>query len=481
MTRNKMADMSKSRNSPKKSNAAAILRNEIYNRGMRYHVKNDNIPGCPDVVFKGPKVAVFIDDETAESNETCKITLNDNKEPPLKNQISIGANSIDSGNELDGWTTIRFSYGDITDDIEGCADIIYDSVNIPTYSAIDLFAGIGGIRLGFERAFTDKYTLMNSSRVKSVCHMRTTLVSDINTHSLKTYYSNFPACDTVLDVHDITDEIIRTHDFDICLAGFPCQAFSMAGKREGENDKLGRGTLFYEVLRICNTKYPRPKVIFFENVKGLLSMNKGETFKKMKKSLEDLGYKVFHQVLNSLYFGVPQNRERVYIVAFDVKQLGDVRFSFPNGRYDPSNTLDKIWDPNPTVDDYITEQYLTTLKRHREYHESKNHGFGYVVKHRDDTSSAVMCGGMGRERNLEYDPKPDLPTVNSHGKPLNKEFLRFMTPREWELLQGFEPGYTSAVPKTRRYQQLGNSVTVPVIEAIACNIRTVLEQSSNRN
>ena len=473
MTQNNKAGEGKSTkyDSPVNSNAAIILRKEIYNRKIKCQAHFDDTPGHPDIIFKGPKIAVFVGDRST-GNDCAS---------PLKNQIQVKTNSIDTVDKLHGWTVLSFSDRDITDDVDGCVDIIHDSLNKPKYGAFDLFAGIGGIRLGFERAFSDKYVLRNSGCVKTVCHLRTTLVSDINPHSLKTYYSNFPKCDTINDVYDISEDVIKQHDFDICLAGFPCQAFSMAGKREGEQDSMGRGVLFYQVLRICNAKHPRPKVIFFENVKGLLSMNGGKTFKKMKKSLEDIGYKVFHQVLNSLYFGVPQNRERIYIVAFDVQQLGDVEFNFPEGRYDPSNTLDKIWDPNPTADDYITEQYLSTLKRHREYHESRNHGFGYVVKHREDVSSAVMCGGMGRERNMEYDPKPDLPSVNSHGKPLNKEYLRFMTPREWELLQGFEPGYTSAVPKTRRYQQLGNSVTVPVIEAIARNIRAVLEQNSDDN
>ncbi|ASY38155.1 DNA (cytosine-5-)-methyltransferase [Taylorella equigenitalis] len=165
------------------------------------------------------------------------------------------------------------------------------------YSSIDLFAGIGCIRLGFEQAFGNK--------------LKTVYVSEIDSNAVKTYTSNFSS--NKLIHGDVTKEVesdIPPHDF--LLAGFPCHAFSAAGRQMGFDD--ARGTLFFEVARIIN--YHKPQVVFAENVKNLVNHDKGETFKVIVSALKNLGYQVFHQVLNSKNFGVPQNRKRIYIVAF---------------------------------------------------------------------------------------------------------------------------------------------------------------------
>ena len=168
--------------------------------------------------------------------------------------------------------------------------------------SIDLFAGIGGIRLGFDNAFKNE--------------IETVFVSEWDEHAQKTYRDNFA------DEFEIAGDITRINEqniptFDICLAGFPCQAFSLAGKRMGFDDDykgLCRGTLFQDVVRICD--YHKPKVIFCENVKGLTIHDRGRTFKVITKAFEQIGYTVYSKVLNSKDFGVPQNRERIYIVAF---------------------------------------------------------------------------------------------------------------------------------------------------------------------
>lgn len=347
-------------------------------------------------------------------------------------------------------------------------------------TAIDLFAGIGGIRLGFEKAFSDG---SDDSRLETIG------VCEINEDSIRTYTKNFSDVDPssiCRDVHDFSIDDLGRH-VDICLAGFPCQAFSMAGRRKGTEDERGR--LFYEVLRICDTS-DRPEVIFCENVKGLLSMSPpsvldeltgyrlGGTFRDMLKALDDADYDAHYAVLNSRDFGVPQNRERLYIVAFDRRVYGHVEFHFPEG-LNRGTTLESIWDDNPSIDLYLSLQYLHTLERHREHHRSLNHGFGFVVKTKDDVANALVCGGMGRERNLLMDPNDSLPDVNARGKPINKK-VRMMSPLEWERLQGFTPGYTGAVCKTKRYAQLGNSVTVPVIEAVAREIRAVMDSRDRR-
>ena len=361
---------------------------------------------------------------------------------------------------------------------------------IQKYTAIDLFAGIGGIRLGFEYPTSNppkKYD--GNTRIKTVG------VCEINEKAIATYCNYFvdtkeeSICRNILEYNTNQDITKITTNIDICMAGFPCQAFSMAGKREGTSDERGR--LFYEVTRIC--KICEPKVIFCENVKGLMSMwgptetdpdtnlKIGSVFRKMKSELENMGYTVHYTVLNSVNFGVPQNRERVYIVAFNKKKIKNDFFKFPNEIYDKTNVIDKILDPNPSVDLYLSEQYLNTLKKHRQYHESKSHGFGYVVKKKNEgmTSNALMCGGMGRERNLVYDPI-QLPEMNGKGKKLNTEGIRMMSPLEWERLQGFPDDYTSIVPKTCRYNQLGNTVTVNVIQRIAVNIFKVLDDPDNQ-
>ena len=182
------------------------------------------------------------------------------------------------------------------------------------YRSIDLFAGIGGIRLGFDNAFGD--------------NIKTVFVSEWDSYAQKTYKANFE--DEFDIAGDITKiEAVDVPEFDICLAGFPCQAFSLAGARKGfEDDYKGlcRGTLFLDVARICEKH--KPKVIFCENVKGLTIHDRGRTFKIITKTFEDLGYNVYHKILNSKDFGVPQNRERIYIVAFR-NDLDSQGFEFP--------------------------------------------------------------------------------------------------------------------------------------------------------
>ncbi|RXJ79229.1 hypothetical protein CRU86_03685 [Aliarcobacter skirrowii] len=153
--------------------------------------------------------------------------------------------------------------------------------------AIDLFAGIGGIRLGFQEAFGKNIEFVFSS--------------EIDKYAKQTYYANFGEV-PYGDITKIDEKDIPPHD--IILAGFPCQAFSIAGKRLGFEDT--RGTLFFDVARIAT--YHKPKLIFLKNVKGFLNHDKGNTFKVVKQTLEDLGYKVYSKVLNAKDFGVPQNR-----------------------------------------------------------------------------------------------------------------------------------------------------------------------------
>lgn len=275
------------------------------------------------------------------------------------------------------------------------------------YKSIDLFAGIGGIRLGFERAFGEQ--------------IETVFVSEWDEYAQKTYKANFK------DDFDIAGDITQIEaksipSFDICLAGFPCQAFSLAGKRQGFDDDykgLCRGTLFLDVARICEEH--KPAVIFCENVKGLAIHDGGRTLKIIKQTFEDLGYKVFTDILNSKDFGVPQNRERIYIVAFR-NDIAPERFDFPQ-KTDDTKTLADIVEEKPvSAKYYLSEVYLETLIKHKERHKAKGNGFGYEIRPLDGIAGAIVCGGMGRERNLIIDTRQmDLTPVTHIKGEVNKK------------------------------------------------------------
>lgn len=328
------------------------------------------------------------------------------------------------------------------------------------YKSIDLFAGIGGIRKGFDNAFGND--------------IKTVFVSEWDKYAQATYRLNYK------DSFDISGDITQIDEkdipeFDICLAGFPCQAFSMAGKRMGFNDDykgMCRGTLFQEVVRICD--YHKPKVIFCENVKGLMTHDKGRTFEIIKRAFEQIGYTVHKDILNSKDFGVPQNRERVYIVAFN-NEIDSSKFHFPTGTDSGKCIKDIMEKEEVSVKYYLSTTYMETLIKHKERHMAKGHGFGYEIRDLNDKAGAIVCGGMGREKNLIIDSRlTDFTPVTHIKGEVNREGIRKMTPREWARLQGFPDDFQFNLADTHMYKQFGNSVTINVVEAIAKEIRKVL-------
>lgn len=291
-----------------------------------------------------------------------------------------------------------------------------------TLKSIDLFAGIGGIRLGFENAFGEG--------------IETVFVSEWDKYAQKTYSENFK--DDFSIAGDITQiDAKDIPDFDICLAGFPCQAFSLAGARKGFDDDykgMCRGTLFLDVARICEEH--KPKVIFCENVKGLVIHDKGRTFKIITKTFEDLGYKVFYKVLNSKDYGVPQNRERIYIVAFR-NDIHSDNFTFPEPTDTNKVLADIIEEQEVSVKYYLSTVYLDTLRKHKARHAAKGNGFGYEIRDLQGIAGAIVCGGMGRERNLVIDNRLTnfVPVTKIKGE-VNREGIRKMTPKEnyiWQM------------------------------------------------
>lgn len=325
------------------------------------------------------------------------------------------------------------------------------------YSSIDLFAGIGGIRLGFDRAF--------KSNIKTV------FISEWDLKAQETYKANFN--DNIIingDITKINEMDIPKHD--ILLAGFPCQAFSLAGQQKGFGD--ARGTLFFDVARII--KYHKPKVVFIENVKNLVRHDRGKTFKVINNVLSELGYTVFSKVLNSKDFGVPQNRERIYIVAFR-NDISPTTFTFPDVLNDTKSITDILEDKEVSPKYYLSTVYLESLRKHKARHVSKGNGFGYEIRNLDSIAGAIVCGGMGRERNLIIDRRlTDFTPVTHIKGEINREYIRKMTPREWARLQGFPDDFKLVVADTHLYKQFGNSVTVPVVEVIAKEIKKQLER-----
>ncbi len=335
--------------------------------------------------------------------------------------------------------------------------LLFEVENVPfptpknySFKFIDLFAGIGGFRiamqnLGGKCVFTSEW--------------------DINAQ--KTYKANFGE----VPFGDITKQQIKDYipeEFDLLCAGFPCQAFSIAGKRGGFDDT--RGTLFFDVAEII--KKHKPKAIFLENVKGLRSHDNGKTLKTILNVLRnDLGYYVPEpQIINAKNFGVPQNRERIYIVGF-ANDLNISSFEYPEP-LENNPTFKNVKEKNvPPTKYYLSSQYVQTLVNHKARHASKGNGFGYAIIPDEGTANAIVVGGMGRERNLVLDHRITDYTPTTHIKgTVNREGIRKMTPREWARLQGFPDNYIIPVADASAYKQFGNSVAVPAIQATANKI-----------
>ncbi len=320
----------------------------------------------------------------------------------------------------------------------------------PTFTFIDLFAGIGGFRMALQN-------------IGGKC----VFSSEWDMQAQKTYLLNYGE----VPFGDITSEVTKSFipdNFDILCAGFPCQAFSLAGKRLGFEET--RGTLFFDVAEIIRRK--QPKAFFLENVKGLLIHDKGNTIQTMLKVLrEDLGYFVPEpQIMNAMDFGVPQHRQRVYIVGFR-KDQNITEFSYPNPTDKTKTFADIKEEFAVSAKYYLSTQYIKTLIAHKERHAAKGNGFGYEIIPDDGVANAIVVGGMGRERNLVIDNRlTDFTPVTNIKGEVNREGIRKMTPREWARLQGFPNNFIIGVADASAYKQFGNSVAVPAIQATAQEI-----------
>ncbi|MGL4997501.1 MAG: DNA cytosine methyltransferase [Fusobacteriaceae bacterium] len=364
------------------------------------------------------------------------------------------------------------------------------------FKTIDLFAGIGGIRRGFEKTGL----------------FENVISAEIDKYAAITYehlYKENP-------LNDVTSEEFKEKvckiDYDVLLAGFPCQAFSIAGKKEGFKDST-RGTLFFDVADIISRT--KPKAFLLENVEGLMTHTKGETFKIILKILiKELGYKVVgaeendkgeiifnrNSFLRSCKnFGLPQKRTRTYIVGFRKDLITDT-FIFnelPKGREDLKmyKNLNDLLELKNEQKYYMSSGGLETLKKHKKSHSDKGNGFGYEVVNdlrieNPIANTILATGGSGKERNLVYDPQDGIAGVIVKGKktPLNSEGIRIMSPREWGKLQGFinyafvnengidEFTFPKGISDAQLYKQFGNSVAIPVLEELGKYIYIYLKK-----
>ena len=340
----------------------------------------------------------------------------------------------------------------------------------PEFTFIDLFAGIGGFHIAMHA-------------VGGTC----VFASELDKHARITYEHNFKTISPELFQNgnfnnDINDaKVDKIPDFDVLCAGFPCQPFSHAGLKKGFEDT--RGTLFFNIAEIVNYKKSvgkPPKVLLLENVKGLKSHDNGNTLKTIVQVLQELGYNVKYEVLSAKNFGVPQNRQRIFIVAWLKTESAPTDFNFPLGLnesdeiiYESNNLLEQIkatkvgdilLDVVPekyTISDRMYEGHVRRVEKHR----AKGNGFGFSVFNRNSQYANTISARYwkdGSEILIEQDGKNP----------------RMLHPVEAGLLQGFPMNNGFEIPESmsqrEAYRQFGNSVAIPVVKVLAQEIKKQL-------
>lgn len=359
----------------------------------------------------------------------------------IMKEVSEYLNATDEGNDIVSEPAVDYSYSLFSDIVHPR----FPSVANPKFTFIDLFAGIGGFRIALQS--------LGGKCVFS---------SEWDANAQKTYFYNFGE----IPYGDITKESIKNcipDGFDVLCAGFPCQAFSIAGYRKGFEDT--RGTLFFDVAEIIKRK--RPKAVFLENVKNLYTHDNGKTFAVIKATLEELGYVVYHKVMNSMeYANVPQNRERIFIVCFDPNQVKNHhQFSFPE-RTELTHTIHDCIDPE------INDKALFYGAKFIHYEELK----------RDMVSMDTIY--QWRRQYVRENKSNVCPTLTAnmgtggHNVPLilTKYGIRKLSPKECINFQGYPKEYQfpTSIANSAKYKQAGNSVVVPLITKVCQNIISII-------
>lgn len=302
------------------------------------------------------------------------------------------------------------------------------------FKFIDLFAGIGGLRIPFDE--------LGGECVFS---------SEIDKYSQQTYEANFNHLPSG-DITKIDEKDIPSHD--LLLGGFPCQAFSNAGLRKGFEDT--RGTLFFDIARILN--YHKPKVFLLENVKGLLNHDNKKTYTTIIKTLKSLGYEIFAKVLNSKDFGLPQSRQRIFIVGIMGAAINS--FDFPEPPYEKT-CLGDILENNPDQKFTISDKIWGSHKKRKIKAREKGNGFGYSLFNKDSIYTNTISARY-------YKDGSEILIEQSNKNP------RMLTPSEASQLQGFPLDFNIPVSNGQAYKQFGNAVSVNVVRALAGEITKLL-------
>jgi DNA (cytosine-5)-methyltransferase 1 len=370
------------------------------------------------------------------------------------------------------------------------------------YRTIDLCAGIGGIRRGFEMTG----------------HFKNVLSAEIDEMACVAYQHLYHE-DARNDLTSATfKKTVQNTEYDVLLAGFPCQTFSRAGKQKGFDDPT-KGIIFYHIMELLKFEN-RPKCVFLENVDHLVSHDQGHTFYEIISQLDQADYQVVGVsknengkliydpqsfIRNSKNFGIPQNRPRIYIVAFDRKRYGNI--TLPTRT--PMRSKECLYENLNTLLDtdvpgrfFMSSGYLDTLEKHAKREKDKGNGFGYKIVNLPDNKNPIAntilaTGGSGKERNLIYDPVNGVKyagkLIGLKKSPVNTKNIRTMTPNEWGKLQGFVNyafkngdkdtfSFPEAISITSQYKLFGNAVSIPVIKSMADFVYDILKDlDSPRN
>ncbi|MBN9284495.1 MAG: DNA (cytosine-5-)-methyltransferase [Flavobacterium sp.] len=329
-------------------------------------------------------------------------------------------------------------------------NIVFAEQANPTFRFIDLFAGIGGFRLALQN-------------IGGKC----VFSSEWNNYAKKTYSSNFGEV-PFGDITQIDENTIPDHD--ILVGGFPCQPFSLAGV--SKKNALGRnhgfrdetqGTLFFDIVRILETK--RPGAFLLENVKNLVSHDKGNTFRIIQGTLNELGYNIHCKVLDGKHF-VPQHRERIVIVGFDRNVFnGEENFNFPEiHNNNNNNAIRTILEPNISDKYTLSDKLWNYLQEYAAKHRAKGNGFGYGL---------TNLNGISRTLSARYYKDGAEILLPQHGRN-----PRRLTPRECARLQGYPDNFRIPVSDTQAYKQFGNSIVVPLMQAVGQEIVEVLNRNN---
>jgi DNA (cytosine-5)-methyltransferase 1 len=513
-----------------------ILSKALWHKGYRYTRNNNKIFGRPDIVFSKYKIAIFCDSEFFHGKdwETTKNNIKSNQdfwhnkiERNMKRDIEVNEQL-----QQNGWVVIRFWGEEIKKNTELCVlkiskiimrqqtvkyseirkslkigegngkfsaemanlthylqnknngvahyfipsalnyieqirevaedlnlqyelpidwDVPFPPVKNPKFKFIDLFAGIGGFRLAFQN-------------LGGKC----VFTSEWNPFSQKTYEANFGEV-PFGDITKINEYHIPDHD--ILLAGFPCQPFSIAGV--SKKNSLGRehgfkdeaqGTLFFDIVRILEAK--KPKAFMLENVKNLISHDKGNTFRVIKGALKEIGYSIHYKVLDGKHY-VPQHRERIIVVGFNTDVFGEKeQFEFPD--YPKTDQkIKNILEQHIPVKYTLSDKLWNYLQNYAIKHKEKGNGFGFGL---------IDFEGVSRTISARYYKDGSEILI-----PQQDKNPRRLTPRECARLQGYPDKFIIPVSDNQAYRQFGNSVVMPLIQAVGKNVVKILIDSTDQS